>query len=370
MITHKKKIVHILYSGLGGHGNVFFSLVDGDTEKKYAYCAIFMGIEPMREDYIHRCKERQITYHAVLKKQGFDIGAFRKIYSLLRREKPDIVFLHTALNIVPAYFYSLTRFFKPMILVRETQANQLKTRQEWFWARLSMIMAKKIVFLSSEYKQEVKRKMGFLSKEKKMHVIPNGIDLSVFYRPEAAKPRSSENFVFGMQSRLSSNKDHKTLLKSFSLLKGEDYFYQLELRIAGDGVTRLELEALAADLGISKQVVFIGMLEEAGLIEFLKGLNIYIHASKGETMSTAIMQAMAARLPIVASDVDGINNMIDQEVNGILVPLGDPVKMANALHRLFRDKALQDSLSAAAFKTATESFSNLRMFHSYAGLFK
>ena len=77
----------------------------------------------------------------------------------------------------------------------------------------------------------------------------------------------------------------------------------------GDGDQKNELLKESAALQLTDRVEFTGMLAENELIDLMRSLDIYVHASMGETMSTAIMQAMASGKPIVASDVPGIKNM-------------------------------------------------------------
>jgi len=109
-----------------------------------------------------------------------------------------------------------------------------------------------------------------------------------------------------MQSRLSETKDHTTLLDAFALVLKSMNAAVVKLYIAGDGVCRSSLEKQTQNLNISHAVEFTGMLEETDLPQFINSLNIYVHATLGETMSTAIMQVMACRLPIIASDVLGV----------------------------------------------------------------
>jgi glycosyltransferase involved in cell wall biosynthesis len=162
-------------------------------------------------------------------------------------------------------------------------------------------------------------------------------------------------------------KDHITLLKAFSILKKskKEASQQLMLKIAGDGELKTELITIAEHLGISGDVVFTGMLNEEQLTAFLGSLDIYVHASLGETMSTAIMQAMACGLPIIASDVNGINNMITDKIDGILVPAKNEQLLATALSILINDPLLRKSLAQNAFTNAVNNYSNQTMFQSY-----
>jgi glycosyltransferase involved in cell wall biosynthesis len=173
-----------------------------------------------------------------------------------------------------------------------------------------------------------------------------------------------------MQSRLSETKDHTTLVAAFyKLLKNNQFTKQVKLFIAGDGICRFALEQQVKNLGIEDSVIFTGMLEEAALPSFINSLDIYVHATLGETMSTAIMQVMACNLPIIASDVLGVNNMIKHEQNGLLVPAKDPEKLYQSLLQLIQDKSKANCLANAAFIFAIENYSNQKMLNSYNRIF-
>jgi glycosyltransferase involved in cell wall biosynthesis len=368
-MNSKKRILHVLYGGLGGHGNVFFSFVDGDKEKIYEYAALFNGIESLKTEYIEKCRERDIGYSYAAKKQGLDIGFFLKTYKLIRKAKPDIIFLHSPFCILPAWMYRIRTWGRCRVVVREAQSNHLKTRQDWFWLYLAMLGANRIVFLSQQFREDVKRKMGWFYRKRKSRVIPNGIDLDV-YKPGLKPSTLANRFVMGMQSRLERNKDHITLLQAFAKLREETFFPELYLRIAGDGTTRKELEELSFKLAIADKVQFTGMLDENELVPFLQSLDLYVHASKGEAMSTAIMQAMACKLPVIGSDVKGVNNMVSNNASGILVPVHDATALSAAIKLLYMNKDLRDKLAGKAYDMATELFSNKRMFREYQKVFE
>lgn len=369
-MSGQKKMLHVLYSGLGGHGNVFLSMVDADKAKQYIYAGIFMGIEPMKEEYKTKCQERNIPYYAVLKKRGLDLKAFYQVYKSIRKEKPHIVFLHGALNILPAIVYKIIgKVTGARVVVRETQANHLKTRQDWFWLYISMLAATRIIFLSEQYKNDVQKKLGFFFNKRKTSVIPNGIDLQQF-SPKNGDIQNMGSFRIGMQGRLEKNKDHATLIKAFAALKDKSYYPKLSLHLAGDGSERGQLESLTAELGVSDKIKFHGMLREKELTALMQSLDIYVHASMGETMSTAIMQAMACRLPIIASDVKGINNMVSHNINGVLVQVKNVEALTEAIDQLINDEASREKKAAQAYAFAVDEFSNERMLASYIKVFE
>ena len=362
------KVLHILYSGLGGHGNVFFSMVNADKSHKYEFKVIFNGVEKVREEYIERCKKLQIPFTFVKKKPGKHVFFFLRIFSQINRNDTDIIFLHGSMLILPAIFVKILSFRKIKILVRETQAIHLKSKREKLALKLAMLLADNIIFLSEEYKNEIQASFKNNFRTNKVSVIPNGIDLDVFF-PKIY--RTTEHiFTIGMQSRIVPIKDHKTLIEAFALVLKQHPTKQLYLKIAGDGESIDELIHLVDSYALNSNILFLGMLPESSLPNFLNDLDIYVHASFGETMSTSIMQAMACGKAIIASDVPGINNMIKNNETGILVPVLNIIMLANAILQLIEDEILKEKLEMQARSYAQKHFSNKIMLEKYSFIFQ
>ena len=359
------KILHVLYSGLGGHGNVFFSMVDAAETGELEFEALFNGVENVKEEYIRNCKDKNIAWNFVKKRPGLDIAYYVNLYRQIKRSKPQIIFLHGGAAAIPARLAKMSSKGIRRIVVRETQANHLKTKIDWLYLATAMIVADTMVYLSREYQQQVKTKLNFLYRENKSVVIPNGIDLNTFTKT-VEKP-NGEQIILGMQSRLIPIKDHLTLLSAVALLKEKEI--NVHLIIAGDGAFKETLIQHTRELNILDKVTFTGMLEEKALVSFLQQLDIYIHASLGETMSTAIMQAMACGKPVIASDVPGINNMVDNNITGILVPAQKAEEMAAAILQLINSPQLAEELANHAFVFAKENYSNKIMLDRYNVIF-
>lgn len=360
------KILHIAFSGLGGHGNVFFSMADADKEKQHRFEIIFFGNEEVREGYIQKANQRNIPWYFVKKKPGFDFESYRQIEKIIRETMPDIIFLHSSSYIFPVKKAIISIGKKIKIIVRETQPNHLKTKLNWLGLCTSLIVATKVVFLSTEYRDVIKKKLSLLFSDKRTAVIPNGVDLDV-YKP--AEKSEHTGIKIGMQSRLSETKDHATLIDAFALVLRSPVTSVAKLYIAGDGVCKAVLEKQVTDLNISHAVEFTGMLEETALPQFINSLDIYVHATLGETMSTAIMQVMACRKPIIASDVLGVNNMIKHNENGLLVPAKNTEALSAAILQMLNDPKLSAKLAANAFTFATENYSNKKMLQRYNEIF-
>ncbi len=362
------KVLHILYSGLGGHGNVFFSMVDADADGLYQYEALFFGIEDLRPEYIKMAEEKGIAWNFVKKKPGLDLASYRKIAKIIKHSRPEILFLHGGCYFFPAWWAALVAPHKIKIVVRETVPNNLKTTIDWAGLVFSLVFAKKTVFLNVEYRDIIKKKLSLFFSDKRTTVIANGIDLNLF-KPDHKTDQAC--IKLGMQGRLSVTKDHATLIKAFNIvinqLQGKK---NMELIIAGDGTQRAELEKLARELLIHDKIKFLGMLPETALPAFINSLDIYIHATLGEMMSTAIMQVMACEMPIIASNVFGVNNMIKNEENGLLVPLGDEHKLADAIQYYLDNPEVGSAFAKNAFTVAVNNYSNKQMLKKYQSVFE
>jgi glycosyltransferase involved in cell wall biosynthesis len=117
--------------------------------------------------------------------------------------------------------------------------------------------------------------------------------------------------------------------------------YNFTFSIAGDGQQIEWLRQLSSQLGLAQVIRFEGVLDEADLIEWYTSLDIYVHYSEAETLSTSLLQAMAIGIPIVASDVPGINNLLNEdEMKDFLFDFDSVNSFANAILKLINKQNL------------------------------
>ena len=145
-------------------------------------------------------------------------------------------------------------------------------------------------------------------------------------------------------------KGQRHLIEAAALLveRGID----LEITFIGDGPDRAELEARVAELGLGTRVTFAGQRRRAEVLERLAATDVLVAPSvptaegKREGLPVVLIEALAAGVPAVASDLSGIPELVETDVTGILVPPGDAPAIADALERLARDPALRARLAA------------------------
>ncbi len=363
-----RNVTQVLYSGLGGHGSVVFSfLAAAEKDDSFDHSLIFYGIEPTRVDYIEKVEANNLRFREILKRKGADYSSYLAYWKSLVALSSDVIILHSLSLIIPTFIYAV--LYKKRIIAVEHTPNQAKRRSEWLWSILSMFFASNIVLLTSLYENELSHKLGIFYKEDKINIIPNGIDITQYY--PIIKPEETTKLKLGMVSRLSETKDHETLIRGLKhFLQKKENTKQIVLHIAGDGETRIRLETLVKELHLDNHVIFLGMIKEQEVVTFLQSLDIYIHASLGETMPTAIMQAMACSLPIIASDIPGINNLIEDSKTGLLFKPKHVEGLSGALTFLVENKINRVRLSNEVRIYAECYLSNIIMYEKYKDLVK
>ncbi|WP_245279948.1 glycosyltransferase [Hyphomicrobium sp. 99] len=190
------------------------------------------------------------------------------------------------------------------------------------------------------------RKLG-VGMPKHSHALPNGIDISRLAARAARsrKDRSKRPAVIGMVARLDAIKDHRTLLNAFSLVCSQ--FPDCELWIVGEGALRNTLESHAQSLGISDRTKFLGNRND--IPELLGQMDVYAFSTtRAEGFGIALIEAMAAGVAVVASDVPACREVLGNGEAGMLVPPGDSSKLAQGIAALLRDRDLRENINAAA----------------------
>lgn len=159
----------------------------------------------------------------------------------------------------------------------------------------------------------------------KFKIVRCGIDLSQFKYREPAKKINKLVYV----GRLSAEKGVPVLFDSLQILKSRGYDF--ELNLLGDGDARQELEASANEYGISEQVQFAGFVDQKTIADTLKSSDIFVLPSFAEGIPVSLMEAMAMGVPVIATYVGGITELVIDKVTGQMVYPSDPEGLANAI---------------------------------------
>jgi glycosyltransferase involved in cell wall biosynthesis len=271
-------------------------------------------------------------------------GPWRRVYALLVSERIDIVHAHMPRASVPAAV--LARLARVPVVVSHEHGSALegkigrKLLERAFVAPLST----KMLAVSEWDRRNIVELEGI--DPDKIDVLPNGIPApppeGPDVRPEFGVPDGVP--LIGAVGRLFPEKGYDDLLRAVAVIRQRG----LDLRclILGDGPQEHELREVIAGLGIGEEVLMPG--RRSDVPDVIRALDVAILCSRREGSPLAMLEYMAGGVPIVATAVGGVPELITDAVHGLLVKPADPAELADAVQRLLADREFAGRLGAAA----------------------
>ena len=190
-------------------------------------------------------------------------------------------------------------------------------------------------------------------------VIRNAVEL------QAARPEPTAEPPLALSvGRLKAPKDFWTLVQAMALLSSGG----CRLRIAGDGPERAALNEEIGRLGLTGVVELLGDRDD--VVELLRQSHLFVLSSRSEGMPMSVLEAMASGVPVVASAVGGLPELVADEESGLLVEPGDPQALAAAISRLVEDTALRQRFAAAGHARARQLFDPERWRREHVDLYR
>jgi len=179
-------------------------------------------------------------------------------------------------------------------------------------------------------------KRGVVPRER-IHVIPNGLVLDKFTVKNSSRTEfrqqlgiTERDFLWLAVGRLEEQKDYSNLLQAFKIIIQDGH--EAQLRVAGQGPLLENLQRQSINLGISGRVVFLGLRRDIPLL--LDAADGFVLSSAWEGLPNVVMEAMAAAKPVVATSVGGVPELVQEGVNGYIVPPGDSEALAVAMVKM------------------------------------
>jgi glycosyltransferase involved in cell wall biosynthesis len=259
----------------------------------------------------------------------------------------------------------------PIVVAGRRSLSEFKGR--WGWPAKTIDgfarrEARVIVANSEHVRRDVIQREGV--DPDRIIVIRNGVELppaadaSMRRATRAAWGAADDVFVVGCVSNLKPRKGISQLLEAFASLDGPA---TLRLVIIGEGPSRDSLTHLARVVGIADRVLFVGT--EPNVPAQLPGFDLFVHPSETEGLPNAVLEAAAAGLPIVATDVGGTSEIVLDRETGMLVASGDVAAMASAIAALRGDPAARSRLGRAARDRVESAFGMDRFVAETADLY-
>jgi L-malate glycosyltransferase len=188
-------------------------------------------------------------------------------------------------------------------------------------------------------------------------LVPNGVDIARFHPGPDRDRAAGDVIVVGTLTNLRREKGLVDIVHAAAIVR--DRCADARFVIVGDGPLRPELERMIRAQALEQWVELRGGTTDPA--SALRGLDIFVLASHSEACSNSLLEAMATRLAVVATNVGGNPGLVDDEHSGLLVPPGDPGGLAKAILRLTEDRALAARLASRAFERVQAEFSIAQM---------
>ena len=357
-------LVHLSYGGLGGHMGVVNTLTHELAKLGLTSGVVAVGPEAELDTSTQSWPGASWVLPVTLDPSN-KLRDYGTAFRLARNVRSRVVLAHTH-RLVPGFAAGqrLAGLQCP-IVVAEHNSWSFRTKRDDFSSLLALACSRGLVFLTEDSRAHYRPATLARALRRVSRVIPNGLDMRAF-SPKSAVSRGSRVRI-GTLGRLIPAKGLEVLIMAVSLVRNAGL--EVELDIAGEGPARGSLQALAENEGAAPFVQFIGHLPRAQVPAFLHSLDIYAHPSTGETLSMALLEAAASRLPIVACSVPGVKDVYTNGVDALLVPPNDASALAAAI-RQAADPDIAAPLGINARRLVEDHYSSTRMAERYLDLLK
>jgi glycosyltransferase involved in cell wall biosynthesis len=359
----------------GGAETAFLQLVTGLARRGHAVTVGIAGDGWLRA----RLDEAGVDVAPLSFRGPGDVSLLWSIVRLIRATRPDVIqCFMSRMNLYGSLAGALSGV--PVVAgVRGPEgghgsatgpSDRVHGRWGWLPEWLVGRFATRIVTVSRDLEQ----RLAARAPAGKLATIPNGVDLARFgsIRPEDGCevreqfgiPRSA--FLVGSVGRLDPIKRFEDLIEAVAQSQdGRDALYAL---IVGDGAERGRLEDLAAARGIRDRVVFAGMREDVPRL--LAAMDLFVLPSASEGQPNAVLEAMAAGRPVVATDVGGVRELVVPGETGLLVPCGEPAALAEAIRFYRQDASRARRAGEAGGRRAASQFALESMVARYEAIYE
>ena len=366
------RILHVVDNmGIGGLQNGLANLIARLDPARFEHviCAA-RPVKPADEQPITAGTARILCLGKREGSRGSQFTAFARV---IRDVQPDIVHSRNWATIEAAFAARWTsrRLIHSEHGIDAAFAAREPRRRRWL-RRLAFELADRVFSVSYQLRDFYAQRTGFPGR--RVEVIHNGVDQARFFRSTDTRERTRATlgiapceFCIGCVGNLTPVKDHITLLQAMDKFSRE--YDDWRLLFVGDGpeYPRL-LEFVNARPGWAERVLFLG--RRTNVPELLNAMDVYVLPSLSEGICNSLLEAMAAGLPVIASETGGNPEVAVNQESGLLFPVGDTAALAGHLLSLRGQSDLRMRLGLGALSRVQREFSIDAMVESYARLYE
>lgn len=303
-----------------------------------------------------------------------DLKAVKGVRALIKKYNPDIVYAHSskAGAIARVADIGLKNYcvYNPHGWAFNIRCSAKKKTMYTAIEKVAAPFCDKIICISDAEKQSALKKR--ICKEDKLQVIFNGVDIETYESSEHGKVKRADlnipedAFVVGMVGRISPQKAPDVFVKMAKIVR--DKIPNAHFIIVGNGNQEAEVRKYAEDNGFSDRLHITGWVDDS--MSYVELFDIACLLSRWEGFGLALPEYMMAGKPIVASKVDAIPNIIQDEVNGLLVEVDDATEASKAVLRIYQESGLKDKFVAHGYEDVHKRFNARRVSEEHGMLFE
>ena len=349
----KKTILYIAQPTHGGAIEYLYMFLKNIDKTKYN------NILVLSEDYIGGTKRFEDLVESIYFlpmsreiKIGNVLKSVSKLKSILKKEKPSIIYMYSSMAGAVGRIANLFNFkVKLLYNAHGWYFNaKISKKKKKFYALIERILAlrtTKIINISkAEYESALQHK---IASKKKMCIIENAIDFSKFegcdqYREKTRKKYNikDDDIVIGVVGRLSEQKDPMTIIKAFNEVYKENK--NVKLIYVGSGDLESEVKEYTTKKHLEHLVTVTGWVEDTE--RYIPAFDIAVLPSRWEGFGLVLIEYMACNKPIIASNVGGIADIITNNKNGLLFEIGDYEELSKKIKLLIENKEMLNNIVA------------------------
>lgn len=335
------KLVHIISSCTTGGAEIFTkslvtSLIELDKVKEIELWVMYNIIDLFPEDqnkiefekkFIKDLNQKGISVKFINKRPKKDwTKTKKKIRDLYNSFKPDII--HSHLEAVTFHTCrSLSKYNVPIIqTVHSTVINHPIIQKYYINKKINAFVA-----ISKVVNDNIYKRLNVSSR--KIYLIYNGVQIDKFKNKNRLYNKEVKKII--AIGRLTEAKDYGNLLRSMKILNDQLSEFNKsmpKLLIVGDGELKEQIKELSISLKIENNVEFLGIRQD--IAELLAESDVYVMSSEWEGLSISLIEALTSGIPIIATNAGSNNEIIEDGVNGLLVPIKDSEALAHGLYKL------------------------------------
>ncbi len=299
-----------------------------------------------------------IRCHPIRIRNAIDLAAGVRLRAILKRERYDVVHFHTSRAHSMAPF--ARGFGSTLIVTRRMDYMPNRVFAPYLFNRA----VDGVVAISGGVADSLAA--AGVDRER-VTVVHSGVDCERFRKPtpqERADARialgiADDEFVVSAVGALEARKGHRYLIEAIGALAAARKSVKLKCLIAGQGSIRGALQGEIAVVRCTERAKLLGRIDDAR--ELLWASDVFAMPSLKEGLGVAALEAMASALPVIASDVGGLREVVEDDRSGIVVPPADPKAIASAIGRLIESDELRSQMGAAARARVVENYSMDKM---------